>query len=1247
MATEKTVSGLLGNQLPDFVKGDHPKFRTFLEKYYAWLEDNGSFTYNGSSYNYGNTVYHIENAEKYRDIDETLDPFVSKFKQELLPYFPESTALDLRKIVKGAREFYNKKGTEESVKWLFRVLYNEEIEILLPKKQILIASDGKWKRPLAFQLNLSEANQGINPSLLSKRKGTGAESKATCTIEAAYLTVDSVFGNQILEIYVSNLVKEFTNGENIEIYYLDEDGVEQLFAEKITGAISSIVVDSNINTDPQQKRRGLSYNIGDPVVVYGGLDSTATAADAIAVVGDVEQGSIESVVTSFGGYGFTEYSDTEVLVLRNAGDDPGANTSAVVRVSAIDYANVSSSQESFLETIRVGTTPIEHLKNYLLSEGNWVPLTNNRNILIGLTETSSAVQYQNNEPVYANGSSYATANFKGYILNANNVSGFGLGGAACTNTVIIYAVSNTVPLTTAGFLLSQTVTGAYTGKVFTAAASVANSQLHANINSVIEQGMIYNYLDTGSIRGFTVVNGGYGFRSTPPIQVGSYYDTLESINYSYDSQYSSKATWRQPMGATGQIAHIYIDNPGSGYANGDTIEVTGRGYGFSGYINVDTSGGISDVTITSRGEGYYDDKQATVTGSGSGATLTAYGFGDGLSYSVQTGAIGKVKTINTISRGFDYVEAPTVSLKVVDMVINEIGATETLSEGELVYQGNSLEDPVFTGLVKKYQRSNNHLRLFNYSGNSFTNFNSSLPFTSEGGVVFTIDTTKRVDAPSSYSAQIRSTGLSNPMFYGNGKARARAEFYNGLIRYPGFYLGTDGFLSADKKIQNDSFYHNYSYVIESEKSLTEYRNTIRDIVHPIGTSMLAKTIAYSTDQLDTSSNGQVVSITQSQSTTNVTIDPYGVAGYATFRGTTNASSVANVGDILIAGNTSTGRYSVRAIKSIANTQAMPSLQLNFVDGVYFMAPANTVIAELDGSTAYVGSGTLVATNGSNTLVVSGNSSPISPLLRADTDAIEFVMPDYRTNLIRKSNEFSNTSYWSRYSGAPASVNVSISTGTTAPDGTYSAYKLRENSAVLADHYIIHSISSGRHQDQPITISVHAKAAERRHIILYMASVPSNGTSARIEVDLVTGTIYKITNIGVILDVGSEYIGDGWWRLWLTGILPNAESAFFILLAPSTGTGVYNYTGAVDSGVYIWGAQAENGHTLSPYIATDTTVVTSTTPITTVFSANAVSVSGNRIQINTWSERITSDATDIPYMVYPQYSNSEYSIIRAG
>ena len=65
MSTKKTISGLISQQLPEFVRADHPSFQRFVELYYEWLEDPAG----------GNTTNLIMDSERYRDIDYTLSPY--------------------------------------------------------------------------------------------------------------------------------------------------------------------------------------------------------------------------------------------------------------------------------------------------------------------------------------------------------------------------------------------------------------------------------------------------------------------------------------------------------------------------------------------------------------------------------------------------------------------------------------------------------------------------------------------------------------------------------------------------------------------------------------------------------------------------------------------------------------------------------------------------------------------------------------------------------------------------------------------------------------------------------------------------------------------------------------------------------------------------------------------------------------------------------------------------------------------
>jgi len=949
MATaEKTVSALINRQLPDFIRADHPKFKQFLEVYYRWLEDESK----------GNTVYHIMRSGEYRDIDTTLDPFIRLFKQELLPYFPERSELDLIKILKGARSFYVKKGSEESVKWLFRVLFGQDVEVYYPKQQILIASDGKWKQPKAFQLTLSQANQGIDANLLERHKATGSISKATCVIESANRTIDRTFGTEILELYVSNVQKTFTNGENLEIPYVDENGVEQVFIEKIIGAISNILVDSNIRTDPQQKRRGLTYNVGDPIVVFGGLANTAEAKDAVAVVGNVTVGSIEGLQVIFPGYGYRVYSNTETVVYRSTGDDPAANTSTDIRVVGINtFDSGTNSQAKFIETVSVDKLPIEYMASVLINAGDYAVMTgNNRNIVLSVNNDGDP--WYNNERVYANGASYETANFTAQVLTANS------GWAGGPAQIILYNVANTVPLTTSGFLVgTDKLISTESGSVFNVASVVAQS-IPANSDSQIIQALTYESIETGGVALYNIINGGYGFRSTPQITTKSYYDTFLSENYAYGT--ANNALYRQEIGVFGKVAHIYINNPGTGYANGQAIVVTGRGYGFTGYVNVNATGAIMTTTITNRGEGYTGTRSVSITGGGSGAALTAYGFGEGVTIGVETGAIGRVRDVRLTYRGFDYINTPLVSFKVMDMIIDGILEAESLSEGERVYQGATLETATFQGIIKSYNRSTRLLRLFNFSGASYSSFNKTLEFTSEGGVKFFVDPdpASRVPAPADYPPSVVSAGLDNPWFYGNGKAKGIAEFFAGLIQFTGFYLNTDGFLSSDKKMQDDKTYHNYSYVIESEKSLAEYENTMKDIVHPIGMSMLAKMVARS-ELRETILTNSIVSINP--------VNPVGstvsVANSANAKvtGTSTEFTDATVGDMLWIIDTDNELRSQAKVIVAIDSDTSLNVESNFI---------------------YVGQGKLSITSACTTAYITGNVNVVGHFMQTG-DRIRF------------------------------------------------------------------------------------------------------------------------------------------------------------------------------------------------------------------------------------------------------------------
>ena len=1119
-AAEKTISALVQTQLPDFINGNHPQFKRFIELYYSWLEQNAPA---GISNTAGNTIYHAMQIGDYRDIDETPDEFIRYFKDELLPHFPENPSLDIKKIIKSAREYYNKKGSEESLKWLFKALYDTDLEVNYPKEQILIASDGKWKKPRAFRITVGESNKNVDVNLLERKLVVGSISGATCIIESANRTIDETNGREIIEIYISNITKYFNNGEDILINYVDANGIDRVFRERIIGTLSNVRVDSNIRTDPTQRRRGLLYNVGDPVVITGGLGTSAEANDAAAIVGNVTRGSIEAVTPTFLGYGYREYYNTQVVVLRTLGvDDDEANSSTDLRVIALNTsACTSNSQKNYLESITYDKTSIEFLGDTLIGAANFAPMTpNNINIILNATEEDYTDYFENFEKVWANGNNQFDALFVGYVGTPN-------GNTKITGTVNVYSTNGTVwgsntqfsyELKTGQSLRVEgedqtisaitnnehlTVTSAYSatvtnknayrvgvfadyigpdataplliydtqysgslaqilagpgatlaavnsGKTWTIAAvsSPYGVPIPANAESMIVQGLDFETVNTGGISAISVLEGGFGFRAEPSLEIDSYYDTNWSEDYDYNNslEQDTKIGLWQNFADLGVLAHVHINSGGTEYTVGDGLIFVGRGYGANGYVqSVASNGAITSIVLDNRGEGYlerpeiimnrssvsYDtltgtatvnNRSRVVTGSsttflsdisnksvirinsevrrvvavtnntlllvnsaftanatsqtiqrrdGDEATLTGYLFGDGFQETIDTSAIGRVQDIRLLYRGYDYVSTPTISLKVLDTVVDALAEADTVYEQEYIYQGTSLQNSTFRANVKSYNRTTNVLRLYNYSGS----INVEQSLVTANNLFIDVDTTERVPVP--VRGVLVGTGpstfypesvadLPNPMYYGNGRARANAQFANGLIEFNGFFLNTDGFPSADKVLQDNTIYHNFSYVIQAEKDLIEYENTIKNISHPAGMSLTAKRIAQSEDNaaIVLTSNADVllskydssrVSVANSRSNT---ITGFGT-DFTSSIGGGAANTKVNVGDLFILnysgaftsnsiGNDPSLRTQTKVVTEVLSNTSL-NVEGNFVITGQGRANSNTVYSALTGT----------------------------------------------------------------------------------------------------------------------------------------------------------------------------------------------------------------------------------------------------------------------------------------------------------
>ena len=176
-----------------------------------------------------------------------------------------------------------------------------------------------------------------------------------------------------------------------------------------------------------------------------------------------------------------------------------------------------------------------------------------------------------------------------------------------------------------------------------------------------------------------------------------------------------------------------------------------------------------------------------------------------------------------------------------------------------------------------------------------------------------------------------------------------------------------------------------------------------------------------------------------------------------------------------------------------------------------------------------------------------------------------ILEPARTNLITYSEAFDNV-YWTK-SGSSVVSNAAIS-----PDGVLNAYKFVEgtNTGGHRLYGIGTTVASGR-------LSIFAKAGERTQILV-------EEFTDNAYFDLSNGTILTQT---IDADAKIESYADGWYRCSIkTDILAGNSLNFYPAI-----DGSVSYTGNGTSGLYIFGAQLEQGSYPTSYIPTSGTTVT--------------------------------------------------------
>jgi len=89
--------------------------------------------------------------------------------------------------------------------------------------------------------------------------------------------------------------------------------------------------------------------------------------------------------------------------------------------------------------------------------------------------------------------------------------------------------------------------------------------------------------------------------------------------------------------------------------------------------------------------------------------------------------------------------------------------------------------------------------------------------------------------PTEWDATIISIG---------GRGTKVIPLFGAVVADYGFYINDDGHASSKKKLQDNRFYQDFSYVVKTDESFNHWIDTIRKLIHPSGMAVFAQQYLY-------------------------------------------------------------------------------------------------------------------------------------------------------------------------------------------------------------------------------------------------------------------------------------------------------------------------------------------------------------------------------------------------------------------
>ena len=897
---ENNISSLIESQFPGFYQEDGENFVAFVKAYYEWLDQGGSES---------------RKLLEYRDVDYTVDSFLDHFKNEFLNSLPENTAATKSFLVKHIQDLYKSKGSSEANKLLFRLVFDEDIEVYDPSVDILRPSDGVWKIP--YYIECSKSDRAF--SFLGQQV-TGATSGAKAFVEN--VVRKRISGRFIDVVYLSDIKGQFQTGE----YITDNNSLDG--SPYIVGSLNEITVTS-----------GGAFNaIGDLLDISGsgGVRGRARVKSVVDGTGKVAYTVVD------GGYG---YQNTSSIIVSNA---------------VISVSNVNGSFYPFMSIVQ----PLQ-IYNYSAITGNTFLVSdtvsgyNNSNIVVAngyvVSVTANSLAGTGNLVISVTSGDWNLANTvrlaSNSSVNATLVSTSNVSATATlvdSNATSVGVYSNTRAFYDKGYI--RAYIGEPVGLINIASTSttsvIGTGNNHFQAEVAVGDTLYFraNGAVIGVVNSITsntgltlVANAAYAVSNS------TVWRTNYKVSANTDKVYSSGSGTSFNIGSLTSTETIIVDTDlisanNSGLKpfldiliNGSNSNVASNAYGFPantalGYnsiitgaltTNTITVGTIKALTSVNPGNNYnidplvvireklvagYDrpDLYVNLANTNSlfapGQTLTQDGIitRSVLSVTSNTGAFVQnegVTQLTSLAKGTVYsANSTTLVISVLsgsfvaannvvgnvsgaNAVISAVSSATSQSRAKAVIRaisGNTiLAEPTtfnfdFTSSANVYSTdSNDAVQGLGYISDISRDYTHRT-------MGFDADVNTAVTSANGIVTEVEV--LSSGFGYSNGVSLTLTNTVNSELQIfgtavdithgksEGLWKDNRGKLNSDKYIHDNKYYQEYSYEIRSRLSLNVYSDILKKLLHIAGTELFGKTIIQTQEDITLQTPGVEIEI---------------------------------------------------------------------------------------------------------------------------------------------------------------------------------------------------------------------------------------------------------------------------------------------------------------------------------------------------------------------------------------------------